>query len=187
MRPTATLSLSLGALLLVSSSARAEAPPPVSLGARLLLRGGDYAMGGAGGQIRLRPFERVGIDLYADGLFGRWSTVRRTDVEVGGTLQYDLLRTDRFALHPLLGACALLAFADDQDRSGTTANDIWFGVRAGVGVAVQLGAKVTLQAQAQALLYLGHDFSSQRWILGTDDTLSVTPMGQGVLAINYGL
>ena len=185
MQALSILSLSLGALLL-SSSASAEAPT-VSLGARLLLRGGDYAMGGAGGQLRLRPFERVGVDLYADGLFGRWETVRRTDFEVGGTLQYDLLHTDHFALHPLLGACALLAFADDQDRSGTTANDIWFGLRAGVGVAVQLGAKVTLQAQVQALLYLGHDFSSQRWILGTDDTLSVTPMGQGVLAINYGL
>jgi len=72
-------------------------------------------------------------------------------------------------------------------RSGTTANDIWFGVRAGVGVAVQLGDRVTLQAQVQALLYLGHDFNSQRWILGADDSLSVTPMGQGVLAINYGL
>ena len=142
-------------------------------------------MGGAGGQIRLRPFERVGLDLDADGLFGRWVTGRGTDVEVGGTLQYDLLHTEHFARHPLLGAFALLAFADDRDRSGTTANDIWFGVRAGVGVAVQLGAKVTLQAQVR--LDLGHDFSSQRWILGTDDTLSVTPMRQAVLALHYGL
>jgi hypothetical protein len=185
MRPLGTLGFTLGALL-ITSSALAEAPA-VSLGARLLLRGGDYAMAGAGGQLRLHPFRRVGVDLYADGLFGRWETVRRADVEVGSTIQYDVLRTESFALHPLLGACALVAFADDQDRSGTTANDIWFGVRAGLGVALQLGDKVTLQAQVQALLYLGHDFNSQRWILGSDDTLSVTPMGQGVLAINYGL
>lgn len=185
MRTLPALLLSLGTMLL-SSSASAEAPT-VSLGARALLRGGDYAMAGAGGQLRLRPFQRVGVDLYADSLFGRWETVRRTDVELGGTLQYDLLHTDRLSLHPLVGACALLAFADDQDRSGTTANDIWFGVRAGLGVAVQLGDRVTLQAQVQALLYLGHDFNSQRWIIGADDSLSVTPMGQGVLAINYGL
>lgn len=174
------------ASVLVSPAAHAEA----RLGARAVaigLRGSgqlaDYRLGGLGAQIRLRPLDRVALDLFTDHYFGSERGGARHDHEVGATIQYDVLRGDRWALHPLLGACGLIAMAD-APQGGMTATDVRFGLRAGVGAEVLLTARLSLQAQAQVVAYVGHDFVPYAWPGGTEDVLRVHAVGQFNAAAN---
>lgn len=179
----------LVSFVLHTSAAHAD---PV-LGARtfaLGLRGGaqiaDYRLGTIGGQLRVRPTERVSLDLFTDHHFGEERGGGRHDHEVGATISYDVLRGARWAIHPLLGACGLLAVAH-APQGALTATDVRFGLRAGVGVEGLLTERVSVQVQAQALAYLGRDFGLYTWPAGTQGDPSVRGAMQVVAAINLWL
>ena len=172
------------ALLLAAGAARAE-ERTFSLGVRATARAGGYFMGGGGAQLRFHFARRVGLEFYADALVGGGHSILRRDVEIGGAASYDVIRTPRFGLHPLLGTCVLLATAHDQNHDDGTVSQIWWGVRAGIGAAWQVSERVTLQAQLHALLYHGHPFDAEGWFLAPSDRLTVTPMGQAVVAVNF--
>lgn len=185
MRPLPLLA-TLVTSILFSAPCLAEA----RLGARAIavgLRGtgqlGDYRLGGFGGQIRLRPMERVALDLFTDHYFGDERGGARHDHEIGATIQYDVLRGDRWAIHPILGACGLLAMAH-APQSDMTATDVRFGLRAGVGAELLVTSRLSLQAQAQVVAYVGHDFAPYAWPGGTADELSVRAVGQFHAAAN---
>lgn len=185
-----TRSLALLAAVLTPLASLSPAHAEARLGARAVavgLRGtgqlGDYRLGGVGGQIRLRPLDRVALDLFTDHYFGEERGGARHDHEIGATIQYDLLRGERWAVHPILGACGLLAIAH-APQSELTATDVRFGLRAGVGAEVLLTERLSLQAQAQAVAYIGHDFAPYAWPGGTEDALRVRAIGQFHLAAN---
>ena len=136
-----------------------------------------------GGQIRLRPMERVALDLFTDHYFGDERGGARHDHEIGATIQYDVLRGDRWAIHPILGACGLLPMAH-APQSDMTATDVRFGLRAGVGAELLVTSRLSLQAQAQVVAYVGHDFAPYAWPGGTADELSVRAVGQFHAAAN---
>jgi len=157
---------------------------PVGLGVRALTRGGDYALGGIGGQLRMHLHRRVSLELFMDHLAGTEGGLLRHDHEVGGTLQFNVLRGRSWTLHPLLGACALVAVAH-APQSEAVLNDVRFGVRAGLGAEWALGRSVTLQAQGHVAAWLGHAFDVYGWSADTRPSLSVRPAAQAVVAINY--
>lgn len=159
---------------------------PVAIGVRALGRAGDYALAGVGGQLRVRLHDRVAVEFFMDHLLGREQGVLRHDHEVGGNLQVHVLRTRRFALHPLLGACALLSVAH-APQGDVSSNDVRFGVRAGLGAEWHVGGALTLQAQAQGVAYLGHAFELYGASADTAPTLSVRPGVQFVLGANWWL
>jgi len=157
----------------------------VALGPRLLGRLGDYALGGLGGQIRLRVHRLVNIELYTDHMIGTMGDALRHDHEVGGTVQLNVLGGERWSVFPMLGACASLAVARAPQDRDVSVNDIQFGLRAGVGFEYALGEGFSFEAQALALAYLGHSFDVYGWSASTSSELSVWPLGQVVLGANY--
>jgi len=174
------------AALLTPSLAAAEprlGGRTVAVGLRGTGEFGDYRLGGLGVQIRLRPLDRVALDLFTDHYFGEERGGARHDHEVGATIQYDVLRGERWAVHPLLGACGLIAVAH-APQGGMSASDVRFGLRAGVGAEVLVTERLSIQAQAQAVAYVGHDFAAYAWPGGTDDVLRVRPIAQVHAAAN---
>lgn len=176
--------LALAPLPAAAEEATTALQRPVSLGVRALGRLSDYELAGVGGQLRLHLHPRVSLELFSDHLLGRGDGVVRHDHEVGGNVQLNVLRGHGWSIHPLLGACALLAVAH-APQSEAVVNDIRFGVRAGIGGEWALGRSVSLQAQAQAVVWLGHDFDVAGWTADTRDTLSLRPAAQAVVAANY--
>jgi hypothetical protein len=65
------------ALLVVSPEVFAQTRPPAwgagsnfAIGPRFLARVGEYALGGVGGQVRMRVHRLVNIELYSDHMMG---------------------------------------------------------------------------------------------------------------------
>lgn len=158
---------------------------PFALGARLSARGSSYALAGFGGQLRLRPWRRLIIELYADNFVGSVHGALRHDHEVGGSLQYAIAGNDRWSLQPLLGACAMLAVQDAPQSSQSSVNDIHFGIHAGLGAEVALGAGFAFEAQAELIGYVGHDFTVYRWSTEVAPSLSLMWVAQANAGLNY--
>ncbi len=189
MRPLVAFLLGAGLALALPGTALAQTPPnaldrPIGLGVRALTRAGDYALGGVGGQIRLHLHRRVSLEVFMDHLAGTESGLLRHDHEVGSTLMVNLYRGRSWTLHPLLGACALVAVAH-APQSEAVVNDIRFGLRAGLGAEWALGRSFTLQAQGHVAAWLGHAFDVYHWTADTRPTLSVRPAVQAVVSANY--
>lgn len=158
---------------------------PFSIGLRAPGRIGEgYAFGGVGGQVRLRPFERLRVDLFFDNFFGSSDMAMRHDHEVGTTLQFMIVSTERFVLYPMLGACAMWAMlTPGHDAPGVS--DIRFGLHAGIGAEVALGSGFSLALNVEAVPYLGHEMRAYDRTAFVDNTLHVMPMGQANLGLNY--
>lgn len=182
----------LGALATAASAtAMAQTPSEgamartIAVGVRGSGRFGEYSLGGFGGQVRLRIVPRVSVELFTEHHLGHAEGVHRHDHEVGGALLVDAVRGRRWAIQPLLGACAMLAMADTQ--SGETLDDLRFGARAGVGAEWAVGEHLSLQAQAVAIAYFGRRFDPWQWPAGTSGEIRVEPVGQLVLGVSWFL
>lgn len=190
---TPLASLAFASVLLAATHARAQnveratwsSSHPVAIGARLLGRGGSYGMVGFGGQLRLRPFRRVAVDLFADNFVGQVNGALRHDHEVGATLHYAIAGNDRWSLQPLLGACAVLAVQGSPQNSAQSVNDIHFGLHAGLGAEFAMGSGFSVQTQAELIGYLGHDFQVYRWTTEVSQDLSFSWVAQASAGLNY--
>ncbi len=157
----------------------------VSVGARVVGRFGAYTLGGLGGQITLRLGSLVSVELFTDHMVGTREGSFRHDHEVGGMLQFRLLRGYRWAVFPMIGACANLAVVHAAQSPDASVNDIQFGARAGIGAEYALPGGFSLGAEAMALAYLGHQLSGWGWVAEASSELSVSAVGQAVLHANY--
>lgn len=185
------------ALVLVTASAHAqEAPPPrppawgpthpFAIGVRAPMRMGDgYTEGGFGGHVRLRPFDRLRLELFFDNFFGQNDVAMRHDHEVGTTAQLIVLRHDRFVAYPMLGACAMLAMLDPKQDATPGVSDVRFGIHAGLGAEVAVGAGFSLELQIETVGYFGHDMKAYDRTAFVDRTMRVFPTGQAELGLNY--
>lgn len=158
---------------------------PFALTLRAPVRVGEgYVFGGVGGQVRLRPFERIRVDLFFDNFIGSADGAMRHDHEVGTTLQYMLVSTERFVLYPMLGACAMWAMlSPHHDVPGVS--DVRFGLHAGIGAEVALGAGFSLALNVEAVPYLGHQMRAYDRTAFVENDLKVMPMGQANLGLSY--
>jgi len=188
--------LAATALLLLSVSASAQEAPkarppawgpthPFAIGVRTPMRIGDgYVQGGFGGHVRLRPYDRLRIELFFDNFFGQDGVAMRHDHEVGTTAQVVVLRYDRFIAYPMLGACAMLAMLD-AGMDTPMVSDVRFGVHAGLGAEVAVGAGFSLQLQVETVGYFGHEMKAYDRTAFVDRTMRVYPTGQAELGLNY--
>jgi hypothetical protein len=199
MRPLAApllVALALTALPSIGYSHDvADAPSPprvgwmpssrVSIGARVVGRFGPYTLGGLGGQITLRLGSVVSVALFTDHMVGSREGSFRHDHEVGGMLQFRLLRGQRWAVFPMIGACANLAVVHAAQAPDASVNDIQFGARAGLGGELAMPGGFSLGAEVIALAYLGHDLNGWGWRAEASSDLSVSAAAQAVLHANY--
>lgn len=158
----------------------------VSIGARVVGRfTNTYDLGGLGGQITLRPSQLVAIELFTDHMVGSRDGSLRHDHEVGFTLNLRLLRGARWAVFPMIGACANLAVVHAAQSPDATVNDIQFGARAGLGFEYALPGSFSIGAEAIALAYLGHELSGWGWHAEAATNLSITGAGHAVFHADY--
>lgn len=171
----------------VSSRGDADRPSPsrVSIGVRTVARFGDYTLGGLGGQISIRLGAVVTVALFSDHMVGMSEGSLRHDHEVGGMLQLRLLRGERWAVFPMIGACANLAVVHAAQSPDASVNDIQFGARAGLGAELMLSGGFSVGAEALAIAYLGHRLSGWGWRVEASPDLSVFGVGQAVLHADY--
>ncbi|MFO0606235.1 MAG: hypothetical protein U0324_23880 [Polyangiales bacterium] len=189
MRPTAlsfTAALALTALPL-RGYAQESTPPAsrVSLGVRAMGRFGDYALGGLGGQLTVRLAPSVYVALFTDHMVGTRDGALRHDHEVGGMLQLRLLRGARWALFPMVGACANLAVVHAAQSPETSVTDIQFGARAGLGAEFGVGRDFSVGVEGIAVAYLGHALTGWAWRAEVSPELSVAAVGQATVHANY--
>ena len=134
--------------------------------------------------------------------------VLRHDHEVGGMLQFHLLRGARWALFPEVGACASLAVtrapeaasadarptstwgsassqADARRPQATSVEDIQFGVRAGLGAELSVGGSLTVGAEALAITYLGHAIRAWEGEVEATPGVVLSAVGQVTLHASY--
>ena len=189
MRPFA---LSLFTVVALSSlplavHAQGAAPPAsrVSLGVRAVGRFGDYTLGGLGGQITLRLAPVAYVALFTDHMVGTREGSLRHDHEVGGMLQLRLFRGERWAVFPMIGACANLAVVHAAQSPEASVNDIQFGARAGVGAEFGLPGSFSVGAEALGVAYLGHALTGWGWRAEVSPDLTVSAVGQATVHANY--
>ena len=165
----------------------AGSPPSsrVSIGVRAVARFGDYTLGGVGGQVSIRLGPAVSVALFSDHMVGTREGSLRHDHEVGGMLQLRLLRGARWAVFPMIGACANLAVVHAAQSPDASVNDIQFGARAGVGAELRFTSGFSVGAEALALAYVGHRLSGWGWRVEASPDLSVFGVGQAVLHADY--
>jgi hypothetical protein len=125
---------------------------------------GAYPAAGVGGRIRGEYPHVVGVDLFAEHLAVQWPGGGfRHDHPIGFNLEKPFQITRSMRLRPMLGMCAVFSFIEPEHPGGPRADDIMFGVHAGLGMEVALHQYWSFFMEAQGVAYLAHDRSSQNW------------------------
>lgn len=157
---------------------------PFAVTVRAPVRLGEgYVFGGVGGQVRLRPFERLRLDLFFDNFMGQRDGTMRHDHEVGTTIQWALFSSERFVVYPMFGFCAMWAMLDPHDAPGVS--DIRFGIHGGVGAEVALGGGFSLALNVEAVPYFGHTMKAYDRTAFVENGMTVMPTGQANLGLSY--
>jgi len=177
-------------LLLVASPARASAPgwskaDPLAIGVHLGMWGGGYVAPGIGGHIAWRPGRRWGIQ----GFWNSFAMVRdgtlRHDHVIGFANYVPVLGGQRAFLAPTAGMCVDFRFADPVGRNTPVAQDIRFGLHAGLMGEVYVARDLTAELDATAYGYWGNDAKLGAWSATASNTLTFTPVGQLTAAFAY--
>ena len=166
-------------------SAPAAAPSPfdrpVAFGAYTLGWAGAYAAVGIGGRGRWEMFPELGVEVFGEALLVEHTGGLRHDQVVGFDLFVPLRVEPWLRLRPLFGFCAVFSMVEPQEAHAPRADDILFGVHGGGGVEIVLASWLSIFADLQAGVWLGHDRAAQGWTGAFSD--SYVPFGFGQLAI----
>jgi hypothetical protein len=159
--------------------------PGVALGVRTVGRFGDYTYGGLGGQLTVRVGSLVSLQLFSDHMVGTHNGMFQHNHEVGSTLQLRVLRGERWAVFPMIGACANLAITHAPNAREPSVKEIQFGLRAGVGAELAVSGGFSLGTEVLAIAYLGHPMDTWGSSIEASPDLAVFGTGQLVLHADY--
>lgn len=180
---SASLSGGHAAAQAASETRRSDLDRRWALGGYASAWGGSYEALGLGGRLSLRAFSRLGVQVFGESYLVRVPQGRRHDHPVGFDLFVPIALSDRVQLRPLGGFCAVFSFIDSQQDHTPAANDILFGVHAGLGLSWLFMPRVSLFSEVQAIGWLGHGRTSGRWTGGLDGKLRGTGVVQGTLGV----
>lgn len=175
-------------LLALSSLAASAADPfdqPVAIGGYALGWQGSYGAAGLGGDLRLEPFERLGVDLFAEHLLVETPSGYRHDHPIGFDAYVPIDVSPTVRLRPLLGACAVGSFVASSDPDAPGASDVLFGLHAGLGAELALADQLSAFAVGKAVGWVGHDRSVQGWSGQVGNEL--VPFGVGQFDLGVAL
>lgn len=181
MRPILAL---LAVFCSVTAHAAATAPPgwtradPVSIGVHVGMWGADYVAPGIGGHIAWRPGRRWGIQGFWNSFATMHAGVLHHDHIIGFASYVPLIGGHRAFLAPTAGLCVDFRFAP-------AAQDIRFGVHAGLMGQIYVSRDLTLELDATAYGYWGNGSKQAPWSVAPSSTLTFSPVGQVVAAAAY--
>jgi hypothetical protein len=166
----------------VPEGAAWSAKHPISIGLRGLVWGGEYVAPGFGGHLRIRPFKRFGVELFADHTMQNQDPQFLHDNVIGFHAFFPLLKASRFYVAPTLGACVDFRVLAGP---GPDTTDLRFAPHAGVQAEWLVAHGVSVELAGTFYGYLGNDVQTSGWTSSTSSRLNFTPTGQATLAVNY--
>jgi hypothetical protein len=144
---------------------------------------GAYAAAGGGGRLRWEPFDLLGVEVFGEGHVVEWPGAIRHDHQLGFNLYVPIVLVPEVRLRPLFGFCTVLSMIESGEDHAPRADDVLFGVHAGVGVEWAIGTWFSVFFDVQATAWMGHDRTARGWTanLGGD----YVPYGtvQGLLGV----
>ncbi len=124
---------------------------------------GAYLGGGLGGRARWEPLDWGGVELFSEHLIVETPRGSRHDHPVGFNLYVPIRLAYNLRFRPIVGGCAVFSFVDPDVEGAARADDILFGLHAGVGIEWAPLTSWSVFVDAQAIGYLGHDRTAQDW------------------------
>lgn len=144
---------------------------------------GAYAAIGGGGRLRWEPFDLLGVEVFGEGHAVEWPGAIRHDHQLGFNLYVPIVLIPEVRLRPLFGFCTVLSMIESNEDHAPRADDVLFGIHAGLGVEWALGTWASVFVDVQATAWMGHDRTARGWTanLGGD----YVPYGtvQGLLGV----
>lgn len=173
-------------LALVSLTAQAADPfeQPVAIGGYALGWQGSYGAAGLGGNLRLEPFEHLGVDLFAEHLMVETPSGYRHDHPIGFDAYVPVRVSQTVRLRPLLGTCAVGSFLISTDPEAPGASDVLFGLHAGLGAELALADQLSAFAIGKAVGWMGHDRAVAGWSGQVGNELVPFAVGQIDLGVS---
>jgi len=182
--------------LLAAPTALADAPPSVraarslspyertfGLGAYATGWHGAYGGYGVGGRIRVEPWRFLGVDLFGEALLVATPAGVRHDHPIGFHLYVPFSLTESVRLRPLLGMCVVASFIEPVEPRAPRADDVLVGAHLGAGLDVALHSRVSLFAEAKAVVWVGHDRSVQGWTGAVGNQVQPFVVGQAQVGL----
>ena len=115
------------------------------------------------------------------------ATAERADVVIGFDLYVPFTLLPDLRVRPLFGFCADFSFIEPPHAHAPRTDDIVFGVHAGAGIELGLLDGWSVFAEAQQVLWIGHDRSASRWTGALDGDLGVSTLTQGQIGVQLHL
>ena len=178
--------LFLLSILATSASAAAQDRPSaferdLALGVYGTGWAGSYLGAGLGGRVRWEMLDWLGVDLFAEHMWVESPAGFRHDHPIGfnAYIPIELSRTVRF--RPLFGFCAVFSMIEPENDDAPRADDVLFGVHAGVGIEWAPIRLLSFFADAKAIGYLGHDREAQGWTGSVSEEYGTSGVVQAVL------
>jgi len=138
---------------------------------------------GLGGEVRWEPFDRLGVDVFAEAFVVDEPGYQRIDVPIGFDLYVPFRLGEHFRLRPLAGFCSVFSFQDSQREGVDATHDVQFGIHGGAGLELALGRFVSLNLDVKGIVYFGHDRYSGGW----DEHVSKDLRAFGIAQANLGV
>jgi len=143
---------------------------------------GSYYAGGIGFRLRWAPFDSnipLELEAYLEATIVDWPGEGfRHDYPNGFNVVFPIRLDERFRLRPFLGFCDILSFVEPAQEGAPRADDVLFGVHGGFGAEVAVHDMVSVYADLQANVYMGHDRASADWTGGVDEEFTFFYTGQ---------
>jgi hypothetical protein len=159
---------------------------PIAIGTRASGWIGDYAAPGVGGHLKIRPFEWIGVETFADNFAMSVGDAVRHDHVIGFSLFLPSLIGDRrFFVSPTLGSCVDFRFVRPLEGDRPATRDILFGVHGGLMAELFVWHGFAVELDATVYAYLGHDTGTERWTSRISNHLEVSWNGLFLAGINY--
>ncbi len=159
---------------------------PIALGSRASGWVGDYSAPGLGGHLKIRPFEWVGVEAFADNFAMSAHDTFRHDHVIGFSLFFpSLLGSRSFFVSPTLGSCVDFKFLHPLDGERPKTRDILFGVHGGLMSELFLWHGFAIELDATVYAYIGHDTGTERWTSRISNNFEVSWNGLFLGSINY--
>ena len=159
---------------------------PIAIGTRASGWIGGYAAPGVGGHLKIRPFEWVGVETFADNFAMKVGEDVRHDHVIGFSLFFPSLIGDRrFFVSPTLGSCVDFRFHEPLDGDRPKTRDILFGIHGGLMSELFVWHGFAVELDATVYAYIGHDTGTERWTSRISNTLEVSWNGLFLASLNY--
>jgi hypothetical protein len=144
---------------------------------------GAYGGYGVGGRVRLEPWRFLGVDLFGEALLVATPAGVRHDHPIGFHLYMPFRVTESVRLRPLVGMCVVASFIEPTEPHAPRADDVLVGAQVGAGVDVALHSRVSLFAEAKAVVWVGHDRSVQGWTGAVGNQVEPFVVGQAQVGL----